>query len=173
VGPAEEMRRGAPDAEIVEVEGVLLPGFVDAHTHAVFGAARVEDHERRARGVGYKEIAAAGGGILSSVRDVRERSVEDLLDLTRRRLRRLLAMGATTVEVKSGYGLSLEAELKQLDVIGTLAGNGPAQKVDRCGCRCKGPGAIPAGLGRQGAWSALPDAPDGAGPCPGAGLSGR
>jgi imidazolonepropionase len=78
------------------------------------------DHERRARGVPYKEIAAAGGGILSSVRDVRARPAGELVDLTRRRLSHLLANGTTTVEVKSGYGLELTAELKQLEVIAAL-----------------------------------------------------
>jgi imidazolonepropionase len=110
---------------IVEVEGVLFPGFVDAHTHAVFGAARLEDHERRARGIGYKEIAAAGGGILQSVRDVRARSAAELRDLTARRLRMLLANGTTTVEVKSGYGLTPTDELKQLDVVRALGDPGP------------------------------------------------
>ena len=85
----------------------------------------MEDQERRARGVGYKEIAAAGGGILSSVRDVRGRSPEELETLTRARLHRLLAGGTTTVEVKSGYGLSLDAEIKQLEVIRALQGSRP------------------------------------------------
>ncbi len=71
VGPEADMRRTFPDARVEQVEGVLFPGFVDAHTHAVFGGARLADHERRARGIGYKEIAAQGGGILSSVADVR------------------------------------------------------------------------------------------------------
>ncbi len=125
VGTDNEMRGAFPEAEVEEVEGVLFPGFVDCHTHAVFGAPRVEDQERRARGVGYKEIAAAGGGILSSVRDVRGRSPEELETLTRARLRRLLAGGTTTVEVKSGYGLSLDAEIKQLEVIRALQGSRP------------------------------------------------
>ena len=126
VGPYAEVAPRAGDADVVEVNGVLLPGFVDCHTHAVFGMARLADHERRARGVSYKEIAAAGGGILSSVRDVRERSAAELTDLTGRRLSRLVANGTTTVEVKSGYGLSLEAELKQLDVIAALQGGVPS-----------------------------------------------
>jgi imidazolonepropionase len=124
VGPYAELSADAGDAEIREVDGVLFPGFVDCHTHAVFGMARTADQERRARGVGYKEIAAAGGGILSSVRDVRERDAAELTDLTRRRLQHLLANGTTTVEVKSGYGLELEAELKQLEVIAAVAAEG-------------------------------------------------
>jgi imidazolonepropionase len=126
VGPYDEVRRSAGHAEVVDVEGVLFPGFVDAHTHAVFGMARLDDHERRARGMDYKTIAAEGGGILSSVRDLRERSREDLRDLAARRLRHLLAHGSTTVEVKSGYGLETEAELRTLDVIGDLAAGPPS-----------------------------------------------
>jgi imidazolonepropionase len=129
VAPHAELMTRARDAEVQEVDGVLFPGFVDCHTHAVFGMARLVDHDRRSRGVGYKEIAAAGGGILSSVRDVRERSYEELADLTRRRLDHLLALGSTTVEVKSGYGLSLEAELKQLDVIAAMAADAGPQIV--------------------------------------------
>lgn len=125
VGSEADMRRAFPAAQVDEVEGVLFPGFVDAHTHAVFGGARLADHERRARGIGYKEIAAQGGGILSSVADVRAQSHDDLVSLTRRRLDRLLLAGTTTVEVKSGYGLSAEAELKQLAVIRSLGQNAP------------------------------------------------
>lgn len=126
VGREQELRAQAPSARIVEVDGVLFPGFVDCHTHAVFGAARLTDHERRARGIGYKEIAAEGGGILSSVRDVRACAEQALVDLTRRRLDRLLANGTTTVEVKSGYGLELEAELKQLRAVAAVADRAPA-----------------------------------------------
>jgi imidazolonepropionase len=126
VGATRDLRRAHPDAQVVDVDGVLFPGFVDCHTHAVFGAARLADHERRAHGVGYKEIAAAGGGILSSVRDVRERSPDELTDLTRRRLNHLLALGTTTVEVKSGYGLAVDAELKQLEVTAAVSNGGPS-----------------------------------------------
>src|SRR5206468_4036728 len=107
VGP----RKGAPPSDrAVEIAGVLFPGFIDPHTHAVFGAPRLDDHERRALGVDYKAIAAAGGGILQSVRDVRSRSEADLVALTRARIAALLAHGSTTIEVKSGIGLALEAE---------------------------------------------------------------
>jgi imidazolonepropionase len=126
VGLYDDVRAHAPGAVEVEVEGVVLPGFVDCHTHAVFGEARLQDQERRARGIPYKEIAAAGGGILSSVRDVRACPADELLDLTRRRLKCLLAHGTTTVEVKSGYGLELAAELKQLEVIAQLRDGMPA-----------------------------------------------
>ena len=125
VGPRADAEADA-SVRVVEVQGVVFPGFIDCHTHAVFGAPRLDDHERRALGVDYKAIAAAGGGILQSVRDVRARAEADLEALTRSRLAVLLAQGATTIEVKSGYGLELEAELKQLRVIKLVAGDIPA-----------------------------------------------
>ena len=124
VGQYSDLRARYPSAGVQEVTGVLLPGFVDCHTHAVFGAARLADQERRARGISYKDIAAAGGGILASVADVRRRTVSELAELTRARLGALLANGTTTVEVKSGYGLQLESELAQLDAIKQLATDG-------------------------------------------------
>ncbi len=130
VGPRRDVgaQHGAPLHEI-EIDGVLFPGFIDCHTHGVFGAPRLDDHEARALGVDYKAIAAAGGGILQSVRDVRTRPEADLATLTRSRLTALLQRGATTIEVKSGYGLELEAELKQLRVIRRLAQELPATLI--------------------------------------------
>jgi len=123
-------RKEAPKSDrVVEVPGVIFPGFIDCHTHGVFGAPRLDDHERRALGIDYKAIAAAGGGILQSVRDVRGRTEADLEALTRTRLSALIARGSTTIEVKSGYGLELEAELKQLRVIKRLAAELPATLV--------------------------------------------
>ena len=95
----------------------VIPAFVDPHTHAVFGCARAAEYAARIAGTSYQEIAAAGGGIHSSVRDVRARSEDELLALLVERLRRMLAHGTTTVEIKSGYGLTLEDELKLLRVI--------------------------------------------------------
>jgi imidazolonepropionase len=130
VGPATELAGKYPDAERVDCRhGVLAPGLVDSHTHAIFGAPRYEEQGMRAAGVGYMEIAAAGGGIHSSVRSVREASEDELTDLARRRLARLASYGTTTVEVKSGYGLRVEDELKQLRVIARLAGELPLRLV--------------------------------------------
>ncbi len=115
---------------VVDVGGRLItPGLVDCHTHLVFGAPRLADHARRARGEDYKAIAAAGGGILSSVRDVRRRPEDELLSLARERLAAVAALGTTTVEIKSGYGLSLDDELKMLRIIRRLAELSPLSIV--------------------------------------------
>ncbi|MBX9928941.1 MAG: imidazolonepropionase [Gemmatimonadaceae bacterium] len=115
------LQRAYPQATGIDCGGRLVtPGFVDSHTHAIFGKPRHEEQELRAAGVGYMEIAARGGGIHSSVRDLRTRTEDDLFALALPRLRRLAAHGTTTVEVKSGYGLSLEDELKSLRVIRRL-----------------------------------------------------
>lgn len=130
VGTETELRqryRGA--TEIDCGGGVLTPGLVDSHTHAVFGRARYDEQELRAAGMDYMAIAARGGGIHSSVRDLRERREDDLLDLTRARLMRLASYGITTVEVKSGYGLTLDDELKTLRVIARLASELPLRIV--------------------------------------------
>lgn len=130
VGPEVELEPRYPDAERVDCRrGVLTPGLVDSHTHAIFGAARYLEQGMRAAGVGYMEIASAGGGIHSSVRSVRAASEDELTALARHRLARLASYGTTTVEVKSGYGLRVEDELKQLRVIARLAGELPLRLV--------------------------------------------
>ena len=119
VGPAIEP--GAGD-EILEARGrVVMPGFVDAHTHALWAGDRLDEFERRQRGAGYLELLAAGGGILSTVRAVRAASEEELTELLRRRLEHMLDEGTTTVEVKSGYGLTTAHELKMLRAIRAAA----------------------------------------------------
>ena len=100
--------------------GVLMPGLVDSHTHGVFGRPRFDEPELRAAGLDYMEIARRGGGIHSSVRDLRARTEDDLFALAMERLARLMAHGTTTIEVKSGYGLTLDDELKTLRVIERL-----------------------------------------------------
>ncbi len=95
----------------------VLPGFVDAHTHAVFAGERADEFEMRLRGASYAEILAQGGGILSSVRATRAATRAELLKLLLGRLDRFLEHGTTTVEIKTGYGLDTETELRSLDVI--------------------------------------------------------
>jgi imidazolonepropionase len=108
---------------------VVMPGLVDSHTHAIFGRPRYEEQEMRAAGLDYMEIARRGGGIHSSVRDLRTRSEDELYELARRRLLRLSTFGTTTVEVKSGYGLTLADELKALRVIARLGAELPLRIV--------------------------------------------
>ncbi|MBI4370735.1 MAG: imidazolonepropionase [Elusimicrobia bacterium] len=108
----------AKGAETLGAEGgVVLPGFVDAHTHPVFAGPRLDDFEARVAGAGYAEIAAAGGGILSTVKGVRAAGEESLAAGLERRARDFLAAGTTTIEAKSGYGLDLDNELKSLRVL--------------------------------------------------------
>ena len=98
-------------------EGALLtPGFIDCHTHLVYAGDRSQEFDMRQRGVSYEEIARAGGGILSTVDHTREANPVDLLKQSARRVHALMQHGVTTVEIKSGYGLSMKAELKSLRV---------------------------------------------------------
>ncbi len=130
VGPEDQLRRDYPDWALVDCGGgVLAPGFVDSHTHAVFGRGRAAEHEMRAAGLDYMEIARRGGGIHASVRDVRAHTEQQLVDLARGRLRLLAASGVTTVEVKSGYGLTLDDELKMLRAIRRLRDELPMRIV--------------------------------------------
>ncbi len=122
LGPPDELERSHPAARRIDCGGgVLTPGLVDSHTHAIFGRPRYEEHELRACGIGYMEIAQRGGGIHATVRDVRAREADALAELAERRLRRLASYGTTTVEVKSGYGLTVDDELKLLRVIARMA----------------------------------------------------
>src|SRR5271166_2570387 len=118
VGTTDELRHLAKSAEELDCHNnVILPGFVDSHTHPVFAAPRLIDFEQRIAGASYEEIAAAGGGIRSSIRGVREASRERLAAHVRKAWDEMAAQGTTTVEAKSGYGLSFAAELKSLEVI--------------------------------------------------------
>ena len=115
-GPASGLLsqiREAPDVVRVDArQGVVLPGFVDPHTHLMFGGWRSAEFGQRIAGDSYQDILAAGGGILSTVSATRQLGEEELVELGRRRLSRMLATGTTTVEAKSGYGLSLDDEAK-------------------------------------------------------------
>ena len=121
-GRSDEIEKQMPgDSEVVDAKGrVVLPGFVDAHTHPVFGGNRVDEFEMRARGSSYEEIAASGGGICSTVRKTRAATEDELLVQARKHAQWFLRGGTTTVEAKSGYGLSVEEEIKILRVIRRL-----------------------------------------------------
>ncbi len=134
IAPDEEVGEwfhAAPSPDtVVDCGGRLVTaGLVDAHTHAVFGKPRLEDQARRALGVSYQAIAAAGGGILSTVADFRVRPRDELRELAGIRLDAMAALGTTAVEIKSGYGLALEPELKALRVIEWLRARSPLHIV--------------------------------------------
>src|SRR3954452_16283117 len=129
-GPRAEIERRISDEQIVDVEKrVVLPGFVDAHTHPVFAGTRTNEYELRAQGATYAEIAARGGGIRSTVRRTREASEGTLAEAARRYRSWFLRGGTTTVEAKSGYGLSVASELKILRVIRDLGSEGSLRYV--------------------------------------------
>ena len=130
LGPSASLPREKHDASVIDASGkTVMPGFVDSHTHLIFAGTREDEFEQRLRGASYQEIASRGGGINATVRRVRESSKEELKVLARRRLDRLLSFGVTTVEVKSGYGLSLADEIKCLEVIAELNAEGPLELV--------------------------------------------
>jgi imidazolonepropionase len=128
LGTAEEgrQRAQAQGASIHDVRGQwITPGFIDCHTHLVYGGNRVEEFEQRLCGASYEEIARAGGGIQSTMRETRAASKESLYDSALRRLRCLMAEGVTTIEIKSGYGLELAAERRSLEVAQQLGADLP------------------------------------------------
>jgi imidazolonepropionase len=130
VGSSTEIEKRAGDAEVIDVRGkVVLPGFVDAHTHLVFAGNRLDDFERRSRGETYEQIAKAGGGIWSTVEKTRAASEADLIVQAKEHSDWFLRCGTTTVESKSGYGLTLEDELKILRVMRGLNQETPLEIV--------------------------------------------
>ena len=133
VGTTADVRAAiglAPATRVVDGRGrSLVPGFVDAHTHVVFAGDRRDELRRRLGGATYADIAAAGGGILSTVRATRAASDDELAGATRARLAEMLAAGTTTAEAKSGYGLDTEAEQRMLRVIRRLDGEQPIELV--------------------------------------------
>ncbi|MBM4467874.1 MAG: amidohydrolase family protein, partial [Chloroflexi bacterium] len=130
VGPTAEVRGQVTAAVEIDATGkVVMPGFVDPHTHLVFAGHRADEFELRIKGATYLEIMAAGGGIMSTVRATRAASVGQLVEESRARLDRMLAHGTTTAEVKTGYGLDTENELKMLEAIHRLDAEHPVDLV--------------------------------------------
>ncbi|SDF63615.1 imidazolonepropionase [Mucilaginibacter pineti] len=130
----EELRKANPSAQIEEIIGehVLLPGFVDCHTHICFAGSRAKDYAMRNSGKTYLEIAQSGGGIWDSVTQTRAADEATLTNLLLQRVQRHLAEGITTIEIKSGYGLSMDAELKQLKAIQNAAEKTRAGLIPTC-----------------------------------------
>jgi imidazolonepropionase len=123
VGKTEEVLKNVNEDGYVIIDAsgkTVLPGFVDSHTHLVFGGYRAEEFSWRLRGDSYMEIMNRGGGIINSVKGTKEASKEELIALGKKRLNSMLAFGVTTVEGKSGYGLDFDTEIKQLEVMEEL-----------------------------------------------------
>ena len=130
VGPADQLPRAYRDWPREDAAGgMVIPGLVDCHTHLGFGGWRADEFERRIRGETYLQIAEAGGGIASTVRRTRALSESELTERAAKFLSGMVALGVTTVEAKSGYGLELEAELRILHVYRQLADRGPVRIV--------------------------------------------
>lgn len=118
LGSAQEINDRYTDiADQIHIEGVVTPGLIDAHTHAPWVGSRHEEYVMRMEGAGYEAIASKGGGIASSCRMLRAAPLDEVAHTLKHRVRRMLALGVTTVEAKSGYGLNEENERKQLEAI--------------------------------------------------------
>ena len=132
LGPRRELPDTVAD-KVIDGEGQwLTPGLIDCHTHLVYGGHRAGEFARRLGGESYEEVARSGGGIISTVRATRAASAEDLYHGAEPRLKALMAEGVTTIEVKSGYGLELDTELKQLRVARRLAQHYPVNILTTC-----------------------------------------
>ena len=126
VGPTKDIPVRDPGTRYQTLDGVgldlvALPGFVDSHTHPIFAGTRVEEYDLRLRGKSYEQIAAEGGGIAASVEQLRAATVNQLLEKAERYFRHFLSHGTTTIEAKSGYGLSVQDEIKSLHVLAALS----------------------------------------------------
>ncbi|GAB4418499.1 MAG: imidazolonepropionase [Anaerolineales bacterium] len=128
VGKTDELRAAYPNEPTLDASGsVVMPGFVDPHTHLIWGGDRAREFEMRLEGAKYLDILAAGGGILSTVRATRTASIESLMAQARPRMMRMFATGTTTAEAKTGYGLQTATELRLLKALLALDDEGPLE----------------------------------------------
>lgn len=126
VGKTDDVLREFQSAAVIDAEGkVVMPGFVDPHTHIVYSGDRLNEFELKIKGADYLEILTSGGGIISTVRNTRAATEDELVASALRRLDKMFACGTTTCEIKSGYGLDLETEMKMLRVIEELEKSHP------------------------------------------------
>ena len=132
VGPSSDCPAIAPTVTLDGQQGWVTPGLIDCHTHLVYGGNRAEEFELLRQGIAYADIARAGGGINSTVRNTRAASADELYHSARIRLLALMAEGVTAVEIKSGYGLDIATELKMLRVIKRLAATLPIHVSATC-----------------------------------------
>jgi imidazolonepropionase len=129
-GPEDDLPGGHRSLPVLDCEGrAVLPGFVDPHTHLVFAGDRADEFARRLEGESYEEVLASGGGIHRTVRETRAAGRAELADQTEARLKRMLAHGTTTVEIKSGYGLETGTERRILETVGEVARRVPMELV--------------------------------------------
>lgn len=146
IAPLDELLAEAPGAQRYDASGqTLIPGLVDSHCHPVFAGDRADEFAMRTAGAGYEEIAASGGGIARTVAATQQASKDALKELARKRLDRAMAHGVTTLEAKTGYGLTPESELKMLDVIRELDAEHPIDLVPTF----LGAHAVPKGMGKD------------------------
>lgn len=130
VGRDDEMLERYPDADRIDLQGrAVVPGFVDPHTHLIWAGDRANEFEMRLQGKSYMEIMAAGGGILATLTATRKASLEQLVEQARSRADAAFALGTTTIEAKTGYGLDIETELRQLEAILELDRTAPIDVV--------------------------------------------
>jgi len=134
IGNAEELKAKYDISEVKTLEGdyVVLPGFIDCHTHICFAGSRAKDYAMRNAGMSYLDIAKAGGGIWDSVTHTREASLKDLTAGVKKRADKLYKRGITTIEVKSGYGLNVEEEIKMLKAINSAGKKTKAELIPTC-----------------------------------------
>ena len=127
-GPHDELPNMFTNAPETSLGGRLVtPGLIDCHTHLVYAGSRANEFEMRLNGASYEQITRAGGGIFSTVEATRQASEAELLDMALPRVERMLANGVTTIEIKSGYGLDLDTELRMLRVARSLETERPVQ----------------------------------------------
>ena len=132
IAPFEDLQNRAEsdNAIVIDATGkAVVPGFIDAHSHVVFGGNRADEFALRTAGASYEEIATKGGGIANTVRATREASKAELKSIAMDRLNRALRQGTTTMEVKSGYGLDTATELKMLEVVAELNDEHPIDLI--------------------------------------------
>jgi len=128
----EDLKKQAYDIDLIKDDRILMAGLIDSHTHICFGGSRAGDYAQRVAGKTYQEILKNGGGIHDSVNKTREASESELTDLVKLRAKRHLEEGVTTIEVKSGYGLSVEEEIKMLRAINSANSLVPADLISTC-----------------------------------------
>ncbi|MDR3653331.1 MAG: imidazolonepropionase [Paludibacter sp.] len=134
IGKYEQLKHKNPDVILERIDGeyLVLPGMIDVHTHICWAGSRINDFAQRLYGKNYLEIAESGGGIWSTVEKTRKATLIELTELTAQRAQKLLSQGITTIEVKSGYGLSVEDELKILEAIKLADRNSQVDIISTC-----------------------------------------